>query len=115
MSFLTAGGPLIWLVLILGAIALVAAGRAFAQGGRQVPLAIGAAVATLTMALLNTVLGFQKSVSGLGQVAADKRWIYLVELEESLNNMVVALLVALLVSLLLAAGAYRRGGLGAAH
>ncbi len=109
MNYLTEAGPLVWLVLLLGAVGLVYALRyALDRAARQRSLAVGAAAAATIVAILATVIGFQKSVGGLGDVAADKRWIYLVGLQESLNNIVVALVFLLLISLLLTAGAYRR-------
>ncbi len=85
LEYLDAAGPLIWAVL-----------------------ALGAATVSVIAALLATVLGFQLSVGGLRQVAAEDRWIYLVGLSEGLNNVVIALVLVGLASLLLTIGAYRR-------
>ena len=109
MNYLNQGGPLIWLVLILGLLGLVAAVRyAMNARRRDGSLAIGATVTSTIVALLATVTGFQLSVGGLRQVAADDRWIYLWGLRESLNNVVIALVLGVLVALLLTAGSYRR-------
>lgn len=109
MNYLTEAGPLVWLVLLLGVVGLVGAVKfALDQAGKQRSLAIGAAAASTAVAVLATVTGFQRSVGGLRDVAADKRWIYLVGLQEGLNNVVVALVFVVLVSLLLTVGAYRQ-------
>lgn len=114
MNYLMQGGPLIWLVLILGAVALVPALKyATAQRERDASMAVGGAVAAAIVALLATVIGFQKSVGGLREVAADDRWIYLWGLKESLNNVVIALMFAFLVAVLLMVGSYRRASAAA--
>lgn len=108
MNYLSESGPLVWLVLLLGIVGLVAALRyALQRIGKHRSLAMGAAAACGAVAVLATVTGFQRSISGLRDVAADERWIYLVGLQESLNNVVVALVFVVLISLLLTAGAYR--------
>jgi hypothetical protein len=107
-NYLTASGPLIWLVILLGVLAVGAAAlfaRGRKTGHRQ--LALGATAASVIVALLATIVGFQKSVGGLREVAADDRWIYLWGLSESLNNMVVALVFAMLASVVLMVGSYR--------
>lgn len=109
MNYMNQGGPLIWLVVLLGLVALVAAIRyAMASQRRDGALAIGGSTASAIVALLATVTGFQLSVGGLKQVSADDRWIYLWGLKESLNNLVVALVLGVLVALLLTVGNYRR-------
>ena len=109
MNYLTESGPLVWLVQLLGVVGLVGALQyALTRAGKQRALALGAAAAATAVALLATVTGFQRSVGGLRDVAADNRWIYLIGLQESLNNLVLALIFVVLISLLLTAGAYRR-------
>ncbi len=109
MNYLNDAGPLIWLVLILGLLALVAAVRFVTrrQPG-QATMALGSTVASVIVALLATVVGFQKSVGGLREVAADDRWIYLFGLQESLNNLVVAGVFAFIVTVLLTIGRSRQ-------
>ena len=114
-NYLNEAGPLIWAVIALGVVALAAAiVYGLQRQRRHASLALGASVISIITGLLATVVGFQKSVGGLGQVAAENRWIYLVGLQESLNNLVVALVFAWLVSLLLMFGAWRESP-GAAH
>ncbi len=116
MNYMNQGGPLIWLVLVLGILGLVAAVRyVLQQNRRDQSLAVGASIASATVAALATVTGFQLSVGGLEQVAADDRWIYLWGLKESLNNVVLALVFGVLVALLLTVGSYRRTSPGEAR
>lgn len=115
IHYLSEAGPLVWAVLLLGAAGLVAAGRYLqSPGRRQAATALGFTLTALIVAGLATVTGFQRSVGGLGQVAAEKRWIYQVGLSESLNNLVVALVLAVLVGMLLTVGVWRQAGSRAA-
>ena len=109
MGYLNEAGPLIWLVLVAGIVALVmAALYAANRQRRQASAALAATAGTVIVALIATVTGFQRAVGPLGQVAAEERWIYLIGLQESLNNVVVALVLAFLVTVLLAIGTWRR-------
>lgn len=67
--------------------------------------AIGLLLALTMMAgLFGTALGVQVSAEHIGEVDADERWIFLLGLRESLNNIVAALgLGAASVMVLLAA------------
>ena len=66
MSYLSQSGPLVWLVLAFGIVALVAAARYVTRRSqRDSSLALGATVTCGIVALLATVAGFQKSVGGL--------------------------------------------------
>ena len=115
MSYLMQSGPLVWLVLIVGVLGLVWAVRfALRQHGRDASMAIAASIGAGIVALLSTVAGFQRSVGGLREVAADDRWIYLWGLKESLNSVVIALIMAFLVTILLMIGTYRRSTLDTA-
>lgn len=108
-KFLFAAGPPVWLVLALGVAALAAAVLHLRnRQARSLSLAIGFTVAALAAGTLGTVLGFQRSVAHLAEVAADRRWIYLLGLGESLNNLVVALAATIVVSLILGARNVRR-------
>lgn len=108
-SYLSAAGPLAWPAILLGVVAVAAAlPYALRPGARLAAIARAATAGSLFCALVNTLLGFQHSISFLqGAEAADPtmhlRWI-----SESLNGLVVALAIALLVSLLFLIGAFRR-------
>ena len=116
IDYLNASGPLVWPILALCLVALFAAVRyALTRGDRLAALARGATGAAIIMAVLNLIIGFQKSVAGLGEAAAEKSWLVLFGLEESLNGVVLALVVAFLVSLILTWGAWQRRDTAAAH
>ncbi|MFO0554781.1 MAG: hypothetical protein U0271_40765 [Polyangiaceae bacterium] len=68
------------------------------------------AMGTLTVAsgAFGFVMGVIKSLSLLGQVEPDRRWIWLVGLGESLNNLALAFGVVMLAAMLTTAGAMRR-------
>lgn len=70
-------------------------------------LVVGFATATVIFGALGTVLGIQMSAHYIGDVAADRRWIFLVGLRESLNNLVIALVLVALDTLAITAGAVR--------
>lgn len=109
IDYLNAAGPLAWPIVGLCLVALFAAARyALEPSGRQAWLALGATAAAMIAAVLGTVVGFQKSVAGLGQAAAEKSWLVLFGLEESLNSVVLALVAAGLVTVILTVGAWRR-------
>lgn len=114
MNYLMQSGPLVWLVLVVGVIALIWAVRfAVKQRQRDARMAVAASTGSAIVALLATVAGFQKSVGGLRDIAADDRWIYLWGLKESLNNLVLALVIAFVVTVLLMVGNYRQAPLNA--
>lgn len=107
-TYLAAAGPLVWPVLVL-ALATVALSAQYLRSGRLdlVPAALGVGASTVLLALLSVVVGFQLSVGGLGGVAADSRWIYLLGVSEALNALVLALAACALSALLLSAGGFR--------
>lgn len=105
MNFIREAGWGIWPVLGFGGWALVAAvQQALApQEGRT--RTIGLLLVLLMLAgVFGTVLGVQVSAEHIGEVSPGERWIFLLGLRESLNNMVAALgLGAASVGVLLAA------------
>ncbi len=82
---------------ICGLLLLAVAIRgAISPSEGSLPRQISLGVLTLTFGGLGFVTGLMKSVSFIQEVGEDKRWIWLVGLGESLNNLVLALgLVAL--------------------
>lgn len=65
------------------------------------------AVATLLMAGLAAVTGFQWSVSATDAAQLEDRWLVVFGLTESLNTLVVALFACVAASIIVAYGAYR--------
>ena len=76
---------------------------------RLLSLVVGFSVVTIIAGCLGAVSGVQHSVHYIGRVAADERWVFLVGLRESLNNVVVALAVVCVVSLITMVGSWRMG------
>jgi hypothetical protein len=106
--FIREGGWPIFPVLILGALSLVSAVRYAANPRRELlALVIGFGVATVIMGAFGTALGVQMSARYIGEVDASRRWIFLLGLQESLNNLTVALAVAGLDALIATGGAWR--------
>jgi hypothetical protein len=102
-------------ILIIGLIFVISAIRyAAAPERRHLALLGGLGLSTLLCGLGGTTMGLIASLGALDRVAADQRWIVLLGLGESLNNLALALVLLLLGSLIASAGAYRlsRGGPG---
>ena len=108
MDFVREAGFGIWPVMVFGALAVALAARHAARPrGGGMPLVVGTSVLTLLFGLLGTVVGIQTSVRYLHQVEDADRWIFLVGLRESLNNMVAALVIVALAGILAMVGAHR--------
>ena len=106
--FVQESGPVLFPVLLFGAIALLGAMRYFRNPMRELlSLAVGATAATCVMGILGTVQGLQKAARYIAEVPAEDRWIFLIGLRESLNTTAVALFFGVLVSITLTLGAYR--------
>jgi hypothetical protein len=72
------------------------------------PLVIGLSITTLIAGCLGALTGVQHSVQYIEKAAEGERWMFLVGLRESLNNLVVALIVVFFVSLFAMVGAFRQ-------
>ena len=92
MDFIRDAGFGIWPVLGFGGWAVVAAvQQALApRDGRARTIGLLLAI-TMIAGVFGTVLGVQLSAEHIGEVGPDERWIFLLGLRESLNNMVAAL------------------------
>jgi hypothetical protein len=108
MAFLAEGGWPIFPVLLLGLTTLILALRGTVAARRDLlPLIIGLGIATLLTGALGVVLGVQRSAAGLHDVPDGQRWIFLLGLKESLQNVVLAFGLVTCASLVAAVGAYR--------
>jgi hypothetical protein len=74
---------------------------------RYVPIQIALGIMTLAAGGLGFVTGVIKSFEAIGGVTEDKRWIWMLGVGESLNNLALALLVLTIASLVAAVGAVR--------
>ena len=108
-EFVREAGFAIWPVLFFGGICLLNAGlHAFRPRRERLALVIGSGVGTLLIACLGTVVGLQKSVAPLADVAAETRWIFLLGLREALDNLVAAFAIVAIATALATLGSYRR-------
>jgi hypothetical protein len=99
----------VWPVLLFGITSLVLSiSYAVTPRRRLLPLVIGFGVATLIAGGLGTITGLQHSVAHLGEVSPDRRWIFLLGLRESLQNLVMAFVIECAVTLVTTVGGYRQ-------
>lgn len=107
-DFIREAGWGIYPVMLFGAVSLIVSLRyAIAPAREILPLVIGFGVATIIAGALGTTTGLQATASFVARTQADERWLFVVGLRESLNNMDAALLVAAVDALLGTIGAYR--------
>src|SRR5262249_53074217 len=100
LLFIREAGWPIFPIGISGVVSLVAAMR-YAESPRRELFgrAVGLTITTLILGLLGTVLGVQMSARYIGEIP--EKWIFLIGLKESLNNLVASLVFATIVSLVL--------------
>ncbi|HUU00385.1 MAG TPA: hypothetical protein VM425_02990 [Myxococcota bacterium] len=107
-EFIVEAGWGIWPVFIFGGASLFFSIYHLVSPRRDlVPLILGFGAATIIAGLLGTVTGLQHSVAYLDRVEDSQKWIFLVGLRESLNNMVAALVIACLDALTASLGSMR--------
>lgn len=93
---------------LFGLLLLAAAIRyAMSPEARYVPLQLSLGIMTLAAGGLGFTTGLIKSVSVLGKVEPDQRWIWLLGMGESLNNIALALALVTLSAIAASVGAYR--------
>ncbi len=98
-----------WPVMLFGLTSLIlAVSYAVKPRRRLLPLVVGFGVATIIAGFLGTMTGLQHAVSGLHEVTADRRWIFLIGLKEALNNLVMAFVIECAVTLVATVGSYRQ-------
>ncbi len=103
-----AGGPGMIPTALFGLmLCAVSVFYAFRPERRFVPLQISLAIVTLTSGGLGFVAGLIKSLSAIGGVPPDKRFIWLIGMGESLNNLGLAFAALVLAALLASVGALR--------
>ncbi len=82
--------------------------------GRYVPLLLGTGVVTLSSGALGFVTGLITTFRYVGQVGPDHRYLAIIGIGESLENVAFALVFAVLASLIASIGAWRIAHTGTA-
>jgi hypothetical protein len=90
-------------VLLIGAAILYAV----KPDKRFVPLQFSLGILTLMAGSLGFVTGMIKSLNAIGEVKPEERFIWLIGMGESLNNIGLALMVVVLAALLASVGTLR--------
>jgi biopolymer transport protein ExbB/TolQ len=86
------GGFPMWATLLFGVLSIGAAARyAIRPERRFVPLVVSLGSMTLLSGLFGFVTGLAKSLNALDAMPADRRWIWMLGLGESLVNVAFAL------------------------
>ncbi|WP_437563382.1 hypothetical protein [Sorangium sp. So ce542] len=102
------GGWGMYPTLVFGPLLLAASVRyAVSPERRFVPLQVSLGILTLVSGGLGFVSGTIKSLTLMGAVPPDARWLWIVGLGESLNNVALALALLILSALAATVGAYR--------
>ena len=106
-DFILEAGWGIWPVIVFGAISLALSVRYTFRPQRDLLLlVIGFSIATLLLGALGFATGVQASAT-FAEHTANARWMFVVGLRESLNNVVASLVVVATNVLLTTRGAYR--------
>lgn len=102
------GGWGMYPTLVFGVL-MVAGAVAYAirPGRRFIPLQVSLGVMTLVCGSLGFVTGLIRSLGAIGGVEEGRRWIWLIGLGESLNNVALALLLIAVAALVGSVGALR--------
>ena len=109
------GGFGMYPTTVFGLLLLAATLRyAVSPAARLVPLQISLGILTMASGGLGFVTGLIKSVSAIDGVGPDQRWIWLLGMGESLNNVALALVLVTMGSLAASVGALRLGRAAAA-
>jgi hypothetical protein len=102
------GGWGMYPTLIFGVLAMAAAlAYAVRPERRFVPLQISLGIMTLVCGSLGFVTGLIKSLTAIYQVTPDERFVWLIGLGESLNNVALALTLIMLAALVTSVGTLR--------
>jgi 4-amino-4-deoxy-L-arabinose transferase-like glycosyltransferase len=107
-EFIHEAGWGIWPVLLFGGVTLgLAAYFAFRPRRSLLALVVGFGVGTVIAGCLGALTGIQNSVYHIQELDAAQRWIFLIGLRESLNNLVLAFVIVCLACLAATVGGYR--------
>jgi hypothetical protein len=102
------GGWGMYPTLVFGVLMIgVSVAYALRPGRRFIPLQISLGIVTLVSGSLGFVTGLIKSLQAIHQVPEDRRFIWLIGLGESLNNVALALTLLVIAVLVISVGAVR--------
>ena len=108
MEHFREGGWGMFPTLVFGLLMLAVAVRyATRPERRYVPLLLGTGVVTLSSGALGFVTGLITTFRYIGQVGPDRRYLAIIGIGESLENVAFALIFAVLASLIASVGAWR--------
>lgn len=108
MEHFREGGWGMFPTLVFGLVMLAVAARYAARPERRyVPLLLGTGVVTLSSGMLGFVTGLITTFRYIGQVGPDRRYLAIIGIGESLENVAFALIFAVLASLVASVGAWR--------
>lgn len=107
-AFRNGGWPM-YPILVCGLLCVLAAASYAARPEpRRAPLVWALGIGTLLWGALGFTLGMILTLSAVGKVPPAERYIVLIGLGESLNDLALALLLVLAAALTAAVGAFRR-------
>ena len=93
---------------LFGLLLLAASIRYLVSPDRRfIPLQLSLGIMTIASGALGFVTGVMRSLSHIGEVAPDKRWIWAYGVSESMNNLALALALITLAAVAASVGAYR--------
>lgn len=102
------GGFPMWVTLLFGALSIGAAARyAIRPERRFVPLVVSLGIMTLFSGALGFVIGLMRSLNALDLVAAERRWIWMLGLGESLTNVALSLALVGLATFAMVVGSWK--------
>ena len=108
LEYFHMGGWGMYPTTIFGMVLLAAATRyAVRPDRRLVPLQVSLALLTFLSGCLGFVTGVIKSLNALDAVKPEQRWIWLLGVGESLNNVALALVLLVVASIAVAIGTLR--------
>jgi hypothetical protein len=108
-TFFELGGFTMWPILAFGALTILAAGAfAVSPDAKRAGLALAAGLLTLLTGAMGTALGFVVTLTSMGAVPPETRFIAMIGVGESLTNFVLASGLCALAAMLGVIGAGRR-------
>ena len=108
IHILTAGGPFVWPILLLTAVAVLFAVRYQRSAARHhATVALGSAACAAIVSLLSFATGFQHAVAPLRAGNDKAQQLLFLGISEALNGPILALTGCFLVGVLLTIGSFR--------